>query len=561
MGRRLRKTHNWIVAVKVLMVAHRLLRDGDAAIQHALASTRKKGMCVFSTYAFRDESHSNGWEFSAFVRAYGMYLDERSEYSSPSLSLPNSHQSSKDGSLYDQDHPYNSSSASPSGNDDDRSRGKQRRRRPVKKMRTSELLQKFPLFLRLLERILACRPVGAAKTNRLVLFALHPIVRESFLVYSDIRDGMSILLDAFFDLEELECLGAFDIYSKAAKQLEELTSFYGFCKSLGVCKTTEYPAVEKVSNEMLQTMSASLRLRLDSDRGNNRKAKAHEVKEELSCDSDHASKEAGSSRPPSSTRTRIMTSDPVCPRLEQEETPEVSSALINQSKDYPDLLDLDENPTQMTHKRGENPTSTIFPGTGTRIDTTWQTFSHGSTGNSSLNLCDFEKSGKQTADWELALESNSSLSRWTSADLASGFDLLHLDSLYDLGSNNQIRQAHEFGSRRSVSVMASDQPLQPDLLTFPASNAGSLNEQLHVVRDPFALSTNVPLIPCVLMSHPRQDQQPGIEEQQRWHEWQQHSQNFSYSVSPIDIVTNPFATPFQSPACTVPDSRMQSNYT
>ncbi|KAH7300808.1 hypothetical protein KP509_24G079400 [Ceratopteris richardii] len=571
-ARRLRKTHNWIVAIKTLMLAHRLLRDGDAAIEHGLATAQNKGMRVLTVYAFRDESHSNGGNFSAFVRAYGLYLEERLECSVPSIPPPKHHESSKDNPTFGghKIHHRGSSSPSPSGSDEDRNRNKQRssqrRKRPVKKMRPPELIHKFPAFQRLLDRILGCRPSGAAKANRLVLFALHPVVRESFLVFSDIRDGMAILLDAFFELEQQDCLGAFDIYKKAAKQLDELHNFYDFCRSLGVCKASEYPTIEKVSNEMLETMSASLRLRLDAGRGSSKKSKPQQIRsvsfrEDVRGDCGDGSKGTKSDPPYSSrpaTNPRITLNPQPSPNLIK-----LRPAVINHGKNSPNLLDLDENPSISIDNQENQLALALFSGPETSINTTWVKFSPDAADTKRTMPFNLLETKTQETGWELALvDSESKFSRPFSQTLAGGFDHLLLNNLYDQGAENRIRQAAAIGPGGSASSMVNGLQVQASLLALPATSATGCTEEASQVQraDPFAASANVPPPPYVQMSDLRSKQQLLVREQQQWFQYQQQKNDLGYHATLMNFASNPFLAGFQSPTYPVPYSGIHSYY-
>ncbi|MCO5579295.1 hypothetical protein L7F22_033149 [Adiantum nelumboides] len=578
LGKRLRKTHNWIVAIKTLMLAHRLLRDGDLVIEQALTSARKKGMRVLNVHAFRDESHSNGWDFSAFVRAYGLYLDQRLEFSMPAFSPSKPPKSPGNISSCDQGHRHSSASPSASGSDDDRSRVKphssHRRRKPVKKMRPPELMQKFPLFQRLLERILACRPSGAAKSSRLVLFALHAIVRESFLVYSDIRDGMAILLDAFFDLEQLDCISAFDVYTKAAKQVDELISFYSICKTLGVCKATEYPTVEKISEEMLETMAASLRLRLDSTRDSSRKTKAPaqarsvSFQDEVEGEPVHESKGVFKSSPthPYSSRPatppRIATKASLPPKPVPVANPAVSSPGVKVS-DRPNLLDLNEEPSMPSQEQEKKlELALLFGDSNSGVDSAWESFFPDVDGNVSPTSNNALEGSQGVTGWELALiDSESSIMSRppTGSSLAGSFDQLLLDNLYDQGVDNRIRQAAASGPAGSASsVAAPSQPLS-NIYALPASSAAASTLEAQVQEDPFAASINVPPPSYVQMSELRQKQQLLMQEQQQWLQYQQQANIFGYGDTPTNFPSNPFANPFQSTALPIPHYGLNSN--
>ncbi|MCO5562249.1 hypothetical protein L7F22_015874 [Adiantum nelumboides] len=80
LSRRLSRTQNWIVAVKTLMLIHRLLREGDRFFQDELFRESRAGGHILNLSGFQDDSVSCGWEYSAFVRTYALYLDELLDY-------------------------------------------------------------------------------------------------------------------------------------------------------------------------------------------------------------------------------------------------------------------------------------------------------------------------------------------------------------------------------------------------------------------------------------------------------------------------------------------------
>jgi hypothetical protein len=134
----------------------------------------------------------------------------------------------------------------------------------IKEMSLKLLLEKLPVLQQLLERLLACRPTGAAKTNSLVQIALYPVVKESFQLYADISEGTTMLLEGFFEMEHHESVKAFDIYSRSASQGDELHKFYELCKKYGVGRSSEYPTVQKISQEIIHTMEDFLKTRKPS---------------------------------------------------------------------------------------------------------------------------------------------------------------------------------------------------------------------------------------------------------------------------------------------------------
>ncbi|XP_058113950.1 putative clathrin assembly protein At5g35200 isoform X3 [Magnolia sinica] len=79
LARRLTKTHNWAVALKTLIIIHRALREVDPSFREELKSyTRSRGQMLNLSH-FKDDSSPNAWDYSAWVRTYALYLEERLE--------------------------------------------------------------------------------------------------------------------------------------------------------------------------------------------------------------------------------------------------------------------------------------------------------------------------------------------------------------------------------------------------------------------------------------------------------------------------------------------------
>lgn len=272
LARRLGKTRNWIVALKTLMLTHRLMREGDPQFETELKHAGRRGMRMLNLSHFRDDSNSSAWDYSAFVRTYALFIDEKLDSSSVSGDprLNSGHIRSpveigRKSSFGMDDSSFKGRHRSPDrqsgrrhsfdGGQSNRSRsfdadkfeldgrlGK-KERIEMKDMSITKVLEKLPVLQRLMDRILGCRPTGAAKTNRLVQIALYPLVKESYHLYSEICDGMTVILDGFFELEQANRVRAFEIYNQSAKQGDELAAFYNLCKNYGVGRSHEYPQV------------------------------------------------------------------------------------------------------------------------------------------------------------------------------------------------------------------------------------------------------------------------------------------------------------------------------
>ncbi|KAJ0717970.1 putative ANTH domain, ENTH domain-containing protein [Helianthus annuus] len=78
LARRLAKTRNWTVALKTLIVIHRTLREGDPTFREELLNFQQRGR-VLQLANFKDDSSPVAWDCSAWVRTYGLFLEERLE--------------------------------------------------------------------------------------------------------------------------------------------------------------------------------------------------------------------------------------------------------------------------------------------------------------------------------------------------------------------------------------------------------------------------------------------------------------------------------------------------
>uniref|UniRef100_A0A1D1ZD47 Putative clathrin assembly protein At4g32285 n=1 Tax=Anthurium amnicola TaxID=1678845 RepID=A0A1D1ZD47_9ARAE len=281
-SRRLGKTRDWIVALKTLMLVHRLMADGDPAFQQEILYATRKGTRLLNMSDFRDEAHSHSWDHSAFVRTYALYLDQRLEcilYERKQAAPPRDHPSYSSRDHQDQprwgDDPYSyggprHSYSSPGGYHGDGygerqqqgGRGGEERKpptTPVRDMKSERVLGRMHHLQLLLDRFLACRPTGTAKNSRMVLIALYSLARESFQLYADICEILAVLLDRFFDMDYPDCVKAFEAYSSAAKQIDELALFYGWCKDTGVARSSEYPEVQRITDKLLETLEEFMR--------------------------------------------------------------------------------------------------------------------------------------------------------------------------------------------------------------------------------------------------------------------------------------------------------------
>lgn len=235
-AKRIGRTRNWIVALKSLMLVLRIFQDGDPYFPRDVLHVMKRGARILNLTNFRDDSNSSPWDYTAFVRTFALYLDERLDCF---LTGKLQRRFARD--------------------ETEKRHGGRKLNPPVRDMKPGMLIDRITNWQRLLDRAVATRPTGPAKTNKLVQVTLYAVVQESFDLYRDISDGLALLLDSFFHLQYQSCVNAFQACVKASKQFEELSGFYSLCKSIGVGRTSEYPSVQKISDELIETLQEFLK--------------------------------------------------------------------------------------------------------------------------------------------------------------------------------------------------------------------------------------------------------------------------------------------------------------
>lgn len=140
LSRRLSKTKNWTVALKTLMLIHRLLAEGDPAYEEEIFFSTRRGTRLLNMSDFRDTSRSDAWDHSAFIRTFALYLDERLEYKMQGRR----------------------GKRSMFGLDEDAEDASQpsHKATPVREMKTEHMFSKMQHLQQILDRFLACRPTG-----------------------------------------------------------------------------------------------------------------------------------------------------------------------------------------------------------------------------------------------------------------------------------------------------------------------------------------------------------------------------------------------------------------
>lgn len=502
-SKRLSKTSDWIVALKALVLVHKLLNDGDPVFGQELMFASRKGTRVLNLSDFRDDAHSNSWDHSGFVRTFALYLDQKLEFMMYERKLSVGDDEKKrydDGYGESRDEPgYGMDRRSRSYGDLSDSRRERNEVTPLRELGPERVLERLNQLLRLLDRFLASRPTGAAKNTRMVLVALYLLVKESFRLYADISDVLKYLLDCFSELEYANCVKAFDAYVTAAKMTDDLIGFYNWCKDIGVVRSSEFPEVQGISDKLLGSLEGLLREK--ANRPKSPKEAREESYSEIEAEKAQSITEIKALPPPENY------SPPTIPQpLYKPQNQQVTEDLVNLKDDG---VSADQQGNRLALALFSAPGSAntngewvVFPTDGDpKLTSAWQNPA--------------AESGK--ADWELVLVGSASNLSKQQADLAGGFDPLLLNGMYDQGTVKQhVNNSQLSGGSASSVALPGTNKTATQVLALPAPDG---TVQPVGQQDPFAASLLVPPPSYVQIADMERKQQLLTQEQQLWQQY------------------------------------------
>lgn len=508
-SKRIGKTRNWIVALKSLMLVLRIFQDGDPYFPREVAHAMKRGQKFLNLSNFRDDSNSSPWDYTAFVRTFALYLDERLDcFITGKLHKRFSNRGRRNGRI-------------------------ERSYAPVCEMKPIMLLDRISNWQRLLDRAIGSKPTGAAKNNSLVQVSLYAIVQESFDLYRDISDALALLLDSFFHLQYHNCVSAFQACVKASKQFEELCSFYDLCKGTGVGRTSEYPSVQKVSEELIGTLQEFLKDQASFPAANGRSAlmlPARPIKdpgsssdrgetwdyssEQIERESEHGSQCAslddlmsgGTSPSPSIEQLVNMTDGGTCP------SPSHSAEIFPNSEQSKPSEENDNNFTAQSVSNKSFPIEQSAKGTTLDILVTEGEQEH-ERQKKEQNLA-FESSNGARNDWELVLAETATKPAEVLPAAPVEHNFVEKDSMLESKYNPFLQDAVGLSSSLAIVPATDAFSVAP---TFSAQNPSQGGTTFENKDDPFG--------PCLDISADKHVAAESANQNLLWQEQQLWLQN------------------------------------
>ncbi|CAJ2676002.1 unnamed protein product [Trifolium pratense] len=233
--RRFGTTRSWRVALKSLILLHRLLRSvqANSPLWTELLWTRSNGLVSLYPCHFKDATSSSSTcsiSYTKFVSSYAQLLDEALNcVDLDSKKLENQqHQEEKNETFQE------------------------------KMNEMGEILEILPQLQSIIDRVIDCYPIGVATKSFIVQSAMKHIIRDSFVCYTKFRREIVVVLENLFEMSYRNCIAAFNIYKKSAVQTNKLCEFYEWCKAKGLCGYYEYPLLEPIPHIHIKALESFL---------------------------------------------------------------------------------------------------------------------------------------------------------------------------------------------------------------------------------------------------------------------------------------------------------------
>ncbi|KAJ0603918.1 putative ANTH domain, ENTH domain, ANTH domain superfamily protein [Helianthus annuus] len=215
--RRMKRTHNWAVVLKGLMLLHGVFTCKVPGIQQI-------GQLPSDLLNLKENLKEKRGNVNAFIHGYYAFLDQKSAF----ISLHSQEQIKR--TLGDE------------------TNEEQKRMLMIQDLIWLQRLQG------LLDSLLRIQPKSSQTVNVLVLEAMDCIMIEIYDIYSRISIGIGTLLMKIYPVGKNEAVIALPIVQKAKAQGEEVSMFFEFCRDIGVGNTSECPKMALIPEEVIQEL-------------------------------------------------------------------------------------------------------------------------------------------------------------------------------------------------------------------------------------------------------------------------------------------------------------------
>ncbi|KAJ4824801.1 hypothetical protein Tsubulata_042983 [Turnera subulata] len=215
-SRRLGKTRDRLVALKTLLLVHRLLRGGNRYFEQQLRCAHASGHLQMSPHCFLIKQ--NPEPSFHFLHKYAAYLEERIGWviNQAGKLEPVMSQGDLEFRCYDE-------------------------------KSVDMVFRKVPKCQVFIDRVLDCSPFDIFPCDNLAQAAMCNTLKESFQVYKKYCEGIAVLVNMFFDLTRPARALACQILKRASHQSLELYEFYQNCRRIIGNKHLEYPLVQIIT--------------------------------------------------------------------------------------------------------------------------------------------------------------------------------------------------------------------------------------------------------------------------------------------------------------------------
>ena len=219
-SRRLCKTRDRLVALKTLVLIHRLLRGGNRCFEQQLRAAHVSGHLQIMTTRWFSQTNTNSDPSLCFLHKYAAYLEERMGWLiNQAGKLEPAAMSTHQGLEF----------------------------RCYEDKSIDLVFRKLPKCQLVIDRVLDCSPFDILPSDNLAQAAMSNTLKESFQVYLTFCEGIAALVNMFFALTRPARALACDILRRASHQSQDLHHLYENCKRIIENKNLEYPSVQIIT--------------------------------------------------------------------------------------------------------------------------------------------------------------------------------------------------------------------------------------------------------------------------------------------------------------------------